>query len=352
MIQLEGVTKKYGPLTALQGVSFHVEKNETIGLLGRNGAGKTTLLNLITGYLPPTAGKIRIGGKDLEEDPAACKRMIGYLPERPPLYDEMTVTGYLRFVCELREVKKQAIRPHVEEIISICGLTEVASRLLGHLSRGYRQRAGIAQALCGAPELLILDEPTVGLDPKQTVEIRELIRALSREHTVIFSSHILSEVQQACSRVLILDEGRLVTDYDARRPQSDTMTLRLSVAGEGKAVLNRLRRLEPFTGASLVPEVGTSSGISAGSTPEAPSAVSAGNSPETSSGAVATSGPEGRHAEPATAEFRVTLPRSGDTGAALDRAFRALAESGLPVRMMREEREDLEAVFLRAISRE
>ena len=304
MIQLEGVTKKYGPLTALQGVSFHVEKNETIGLLGRNGAGKTTLLNLITGYLPPTAGKIRIGGKDLEEDPAACKRMIGYLPERPPLYDEMTVTGYLRFVCELREVKKQAIRPHVEEIISLCGLTEVASRLLGHLSRGYRQRAGIAQALCGAPELLILDEPTVGLDPKQTVEIRELIRALSREHTVIFSSHILSEVQQACSRVLILDEGHLVTDYDARRPQSDTMTLRLSVAGEEKAVLNRLRRLEPFTGAEVLND----------------------------------------------AEFRVTLPRGSDTGAALDRAFRALAESGLPVRMMREEREDLEAVFLRAIA--
>ena len=291
-------------MTALQGVSFHVEKNETIGLLGRNGAGKTTLLNLITGYLPPTAGKIRIGGKDLEEDPAACKRMIGYLPERPPLYDEMTVTGYLRFVCELREVKKQAIRPHVEEIISLCGLTEVASRLLGHLSRGYRQRAGIAQALCGAPELLILDEPTVGLDPKQTVEIRELIRALSREHTVIFSSHILSEVQQACSRVLILDEGHLVTDYDARRPQSDTMTLRLSVAGEEKAVLNRLRRLEPFTGAEVLND----------------------------------------------AEFRVTLPRGSDTGAALDRAFRALAESGLPVRMMREEREDLEAVFLRAIA--
>ena len=316
LIQLEGVTKKYGPLTALQGVSFHVEKNETIGLLGRNGAGKTTLLNLITGYLPPTAGKIRIGGKDLEEDPAACKRMIGYLPERPPLYDEMTVTGYLRFVCELREVKKQAIRPHVEEIISLCGLTEVASRLLGHLSRGYRQRAGIAQALCGAPELLILDEPTVGLDPKQTVEIRELIRALSREHTVIFSSHILSEVQQACSRVLILDEGRLVTDYDARRPQSDTMTLRLSVAGEGKAVLNRLRRLEPFTGAAAAPD------------------------------------PKGRSAVPGIAEVRVTLPRGSDTGAALDRAFRALAESGLPVRMMREEREDLEAVFLRAISRE
>ena len=302
---MENASKKYGAVYGLRDVSFRIGAGETVGLLGLNGAGKSTAMNLMTSYFPPTAGKIRIGGKDLEEDPAACKRMIGYLPERPPLYDEMTVTGYLRFVCELREVKKQAIRPHVEEIISLCGLTEVASRLLGHLSRGYRQRAGIAQALCGAPELLILDEPTVGLDPKQTVEIRELIRALSREHTVIFSSHILSEVQQACSRVLILDEGHLVTDYDARRPQSDTMTLRLSVAGEEKAVLNRLRRLEPFTGAEVLND----------------------------------------------AEFRVTLPRGSDTGAALDRAFRALAESGLPVRMMREEREDLEAVFLRAISR-
>ena len=329
MLELEGVTKKYGPLTALRGVSFHVGKNETVGLLGRNGAGKTTLLNLVTGYLPPTAGKIRIGGKDLQEDPAACKRMIGYLPERPPLYDEMTVTGYLRFVCELREVKKQAIRPHVDEIIALCGLTEVKSRLLGHLSRGYRQRAGIAQALCGAPELLILDEPTVGLDPKQTVEIRELIRTLSREHTVIFSSHILSEVQQACSRVIILDEGRLVTDYDARKPQSDVISLRLTIAGEEKAVLNRLRRLEPFTGAEAV------SGTSAVPGPKAPTGVSDTPGPPKESG---------------VAEVRVTLPRGGDIGAALDRAFRALAESGLPVRMMREEREDLEAVFLSAIS--
>ena len=191
MIRVEGVTKRYGNLTALQDVSFEIRKNETVGLLGRNGAGKTTLLNLITGYFPPDAGNVLISGKSMREEAAACKRMIGYLPEKPPLYDEMTVEGYLRFVCELREVKKQGIRDHADEILGLCGLTDVRNRILGHLSRGYRQRAGIAQALCGAPEIMILDEPTAGLDPKQTVEIRELIRALSGEHTVIFSSHIL-----------------------------------------------------------------------------------------------------------------------------------------------------------------
>ena len=232
MIELDGVTKKYGTLTALRDVSFRVEKNETVGLLGRNGAGKTTLLNLMTGYFPPTAGQIRIGGKSMREDAAACKRMIGYLPEKPPLYDEMTVESYLRFVCELREVKRQGIRAHTDEILSLCGLQEVRSRVMGHLSKGYRQRAGIAQALCGAPEILILDEPTVGLDPKQTVEIRDLIRRLSREHTVIFSSHILSEVQQSCTRVLILEEGRLVTDYDAGKPAGDVLCLRLECPPE------------------------------------------------------------------------------------------------------------------------
>ena len=309
MIEMEGVTKKYGSLTALHGVSFRIRKNETVGLLGRNGAGKTTLLNLMTGYFPPTDGQVRIGGKNMREDAAACKRMIGYLPEKPPLYDEMTVESYLRFVCELREVKKQGIRDHTEEILSLCGLQDVRSRVMGHLSKGYRQRAGIAQALCGAPEILILDEPTVGLDPKQTVEIRELIRRLSSEHTVIFSSHILSEVQQACTRVLILDEGRLVTDYDAGKPEGSTLCLRLSVAGKPEKVLRQLRHLDGFAETEQLPS-----------------------------------------AETGITEARVKLERGAESGAALDRAFRTLADSGLPVRMMKEEKEDLEEIFLRSIS--
>ena len=309
MIRVEGVTKRYGNLTALQDVSFEIRKNETVGLLGRNGAGKTTLLNLITGYFPPDAGNVLICGKSMREEAAACKRMIGYLPEKPPLYDEMTVEGYLRFVCELREVKKQGIRDHADEILGLCGLTDVRNRILGHLSRGYRQRAGIAQALCGAPEIMILDEPTAGLDPKQTVEIRELIRALSGEHTVIFSSHILSEVQQACTRVLILDEGCLAMDYDALRPQSGELKLRLSIAGEEGKIMNRLRHLDGISRAEILPSQ-----------------------------------------EDGVTEARIETERGTDGGAALDRMFRALADSGLPVRMMREEKEDLEEVFLRSIS--
>ncbi len=311
MIELQQVTKKYGNLTALRNISFHVQKGETVGLLGRNGAGKTTLLNLLTGYFPPTEGRILIGGTDMAEHPAACKRKIGYLPERPPLYDEMTAESYLRFVCELREVRKAGIRDHVDEILGLCGLKEVCGRVLGHLSKGMRQRAGIAQALCGAPELLILDEPTVGLDPKQTAEIRELIRALSREHTVLFSSHILSEVQQSCTRVLILEEGELVMDCDAREPESGAVRLRLSVAGEAEAVLKRLRGLNGVTGAEALSE-----------------------------------------REAGVAEARITLAPDGGREAALDRAFRTLADSGLAVRGMREERESLEEVFLRAVRRE
>ena len=309
MIELEQVTKQYGNLTALREISFRVKEKETVGLLGRNGAGKTTLLNLMTGYFPPTSGRVRIGGKNMLEEAAACKRMIGYLPEKPPLYDEMTVSDYLRFVCELREVKKRGIRDHVDEILSLCGLQEVRGRVLGHLSKGYRQRAGIAQALCGAPEILILDEPTVGLDPKQTVEIRELIRRLSAEHTVVFSSHILSEVQQACSRVIILDEGRMVLDYDAAKQESGFLHLRLKIAGEEETVLKRLRRLDGILEAEVI-----------------------------------------EAEEPGVTEARVTAARGADSGASLDRLFHALAESGLKVRMMREERENLEEVFLRVVS--
>ena len=309
MIELEQVTKKYGNLTALHDVSIHVAKNETVGLLGRNGAGKTTLLNLMTGYFPPSEGRVRIGGKDMAEESAACKRMIGYLPEKPPLYDEMTAEEYLRFVCGLREVKKQAVKEHIDEILALCGLQEVRRRVLGHLSKGYRQRAGIAQALCGAPEILILDEPTVGLDPKQTVEIRELIRALSSEHTVVFSSHILSEVQQACSRVIILDEGRMALDYDAAKPESGIMKIRLKIAGNKEETLSRLRRLDGVLEAEALPGE-----------------------------------------DPDVLEARVAAARGADGGEALDRLFRALADSGLPVRMMREEQENLEEVFLRVVS--
>lgn len=176
MIELDHVTKRFGNVCALQDLSLHVRGGEILGLLGENGAGKSTALNLITGYFPPTAGRVLVGGTDMLQAPRACKRLIGYLPERPPLYDEMTVRDYLTFVCRLREVEGRAIRGHIDELMAQCGLTEVAGRVIGHLSRGYRQRVGLCQALCGDPEVLVLDEPTVGLDPRQVVEIRDMIR--------------------------------------------------------------------------------------------------------------------------------------------------------------------------------
>ena len=306
MIELEHVTKHYGGIPALRDVSLHVPKGQTVGLLGRNGAGKTTALNLMTGYFPPTEGKVRIGGKDMLEDPRACKRMIGYLPEKPPLYDEMSVEDYLAFVCELREVVRKANRAHVDEIIELCALKDVRRRVIGHLSKGYRQRVGIAQALCGAPEILILDEPTVGLDPKQTVEMRELIRKLGKDHTVLFSSHILSEVQQLCSRVIILHEGRMIQSIDLNRQESDTVRLRLRAAGKKEALLAALKALKCVTGAESVP-----------------------------------------CAEDGAAEFTLACKAADEQGRATDQIFRTLTAMNAPIRELREERDTLEEIFLR-----
>lgn len=180
MIECKSVSKRFGPVEAVHELSFRAPEGRIVGLLGQNGAGKTTTLNMLTGYYPPTSGQVLVDGMDMLRHPRDCKRRIGYLPERPPLYDEMTVLEYLRFCCQLKEVAHRAVRAHVDEIIQLCGLTEVRGRLLGQLSKGYRQRAGIAQALCGDPAVLVLDEPTVGLDPKQVVEIRSLIQTLGR----------------------------------------------------------------------------------------------------------------------------------------------------------------------------
>ena len=306
MIRLEHVTKMYGSIPGLRDVSLHVPKGQIVGLLGRNGAGKTTALNLMTGYFPPTEGTVRIGDKDMLADPRACKRMIGYLPEKPPLYDEMTVEDFLAFVSELREVVRNARSAHVNEIIELCALKEVRHRVIGHLSKGYRQRVGIAQALCGAPEILILDEPTVGLDPRQTVEMRELIRKLGEAHTVLFSSHILSEVQQLCSRVIILNEGRMVQSIDLTEKPKDTVRLRVRAVGRKEALLNTLKGLQCVQQAESV------------------------NSPE-----------EG------TAEFVLTCLAADEQGRATDQIFRLLAGINAPIRMMGEERDTLEAIFLR-----
>ncbi len=313
MIILEKVSKRYGAVEALKEVSLEIPREGVTGLLGRNGAGKTTMLNLITGFLSPTAGSIRIGGKDLDREGRACRRMIGFLPEKPPLYDEMTTEDYLSFVCELREVRAGSIPPHVTEILALCGLSEVRGRVLGHLSRGYRQRAGIAQALCGNPEVVILDEPTAGLDPKQTVEIRELIRRLGQERTVLFSSHILGEVQQICDRAVILKEGRVIRVMELKAPEGDTIRLRLRTGGDRERVAAALGELK------VVLRVEPSPGR-----------------------------PDGREERSAAMpELLVTCRRQDEHGAAEDQIFRVCAGIGAPIRRMSEETETLETVFLR-----
>ena len=256
MIELCNVTKRYGTVEAVSGLSFSAPDGQIVGLLGQNGAGKTTTLNMLTGYFPPTSGEVRVDGMDMLQDPRACKRHIGYLPEKPPLYDEMTVTAYLKFVCKLREVKREAIAQHVQHITATCGLTEVAGRLVGHLSKGYRQRVGIAQALCGDPDVLVLDEPTVGLDPKQVREIRELIRQLGKTHTVIFSSHLLPEIQQLCDRVVILHKGKLVREApmsELTGGDGETLRLRATIAMKERLLVPALNSLECVRRVKVLP---------------------------------------------------------------------------------------------------
>lgn len=245
LIELQNVSRRYGSVQALKNVSLKVEKGSVLGLLGQNGAGKTTLLNILTGYLAPTEGRALIGGFDALMEPAEARRHLGYLPEQPPLYDEMTVREYLRFAAELRGVEKRAIPAHVDEVMELTGLADMRSRMLGHLSKGYRQRAGMAQALCGDPEVLVLDEPTVGLDPKQITEIRALIRKLSYGRTIVFSSHILSEVQQLCSHVVILDHGEVKLDAPmAHVHDPDEVTLLCTLGAPEGRILSRLRELD------------------------------------------------------------------------------------------------------------
>lgn len=211
MIEVRNLTKNYGNNRALDNVSFKVEEGTIVGFLGPNGAGKSTAMNIITGYISLTEGSVTVGGKSIQDDPNEVKRQIGYLPEMPPLYTDMTVKEYLRYIYELKKTKIPR-EEHLNEICEITKISHVSGRLIGNLSKGYRQRVGIAQALIGNPPVLVLDEPTVGLDPKQIIEIRNLITNLGQNHTIILSSHILSEVQAICERIIVINKGILVAD--------------------------------------------------------------------------------------------------------------------------------------------
>jgi len=210
VIEVKGVTKKYGKVVAVDNISFEVNDHEIVGFLGPNGAGKTTTMNMITGYSEPTSGRIMVNGFNISKSPRKAKMQIGYMPENAPVYNDMTVKEFVTYIAELRGIDKKEIELQVNKIIKKTGLKNVEDKLIKNISRGYKQRTSIAAALVGEPEVLVLDEPTVGLDPKQVVEIRNLIKKLGENHTVILSSHILSEVSQICSRVVIINRGKIV----------------------------------------------------------------------------------------------------------------------------------------------
>lgn len=210
MIEVEKLTKKYGDHVAVDNLSFRVERGMIYGFLGPNGAGKSTTMNMMTGYIAATSGTVKINGYDILKNPEQAKKSIGYLPELPPVYQDMTVYEYLKFVAELKKVKKSEQKAQIEDVMAQTRIADVQNRLIRNLSKGYKQRVGLAQAIIGYPEVLILDEPTVGLDPKQIIEIRELIRELAKKHTIILSSHILSEVSAVCDHIMIISKGKLV----------------------------------------------------------------------------------------------------------------------------------------------
>lgn len=223
MIEAVHLTKVYGNTPAVTDVSFRVEKGEILGFLGPNGAGKTTTMRILTGFLPPTSGTAQVAGFDILKDSMQVRKRIGYMPENPPLYNDMTVNSFLRFIARIKGVTKAKEKERMEYALDRCALTSVRGRLIGHLSRGYRQRVGLAQALIHDPEVLILDEPTIGLDPTQIIEIRQLIKGLQGEHTVILSSHILPEVEQTCGRVVIINRGKIVA---SDTPEKLSLSLR------------------------------------------------------------------------------------------------------------------------------
>lgn len=254
MIEVKALSKRYGRHIAVDRVSFTIQKGEIVGFLGPNGAGKSTIMNILTGYLSASSGSVTIDGYDILEQSEQAKRRIGYLPEIPPLYPDMTVTEYLDFIYDLKKVRFPK-RAHIDEILRLVKIDNVANRLIKNLSKGYKQRVGIASALVGNPDVLILDEPTVGLDPKQIIEIRELIAKLGRNHTVILSSHILSEIQAVCKRILIINRGQLVANDTAEnlsKNLSSNHSLIVRVLGPEKEVTKILQSVKNVE--SVIPQ--------------------------------------------------------------------------------------------------
>ncbi len=243
MIQVQNVSKHYGDLVAVDNISFQLEKGDVLGFLGPNGAGKTTTMRIITGYMPPTNGNVYIADIDVFEDPQSAKSHIGYLPENPPLYEDMVVKDYLDFVADIKQVPVNTKKERIHYVMEKCGITDVGGRIIGHLSKGYRQRIGIAQALVNDPSVLVLDEPTNGLDPMQIIEIRDLIHGLSNDRTVILSTHILPEVTMICSKVIIINKGKVALEESLERlskKADDTQSILLKTKHQGDDVKQKI----------------------------------------------------------------------------------------------------------------
>lgn len=256
MIEVKNLSKRYGDHLAVDHLSFCVEDGQIYGFLGPNGAGKSTTMNILTGYLAPTEGQVLVNGKDIVKEPEEAKKSIGYLPELPPVYADMTVMEYFQFVAELKKVPKKDRKEQLEEIMSMVGISDVRNRLIKNLSKGYKQRVGLAQAIVGYPEVIILDEPTVGLDPKQIIEIRELIQKLSKDHTIILSSHILSEISAVCNHIMIISKGKLVasssTDDLLEQMQGEAQ-LKLVVKASKEDAESVLEKVTNIDNASVTP---------------------------------------------------------------------------------------------------
>ena len=254
MIEVSNLVKKYGDHTAVDHLSFQIEKGKIYGFLGPNGAGKSTTMNMITGYIASTEEKVMIDGHDILEEPEAAKKCIGYLPEMPPLYFDMTVLEYMKFAADLKKIPRNQKDKQIKEVMDMVKITDMKDRLIKNLSKGYRQRVGLAQAILGYPEVIILDEPTVGLDPKQIIEIRDLIKSLKQKHTVILSSHILSEVRAVCDYVLIISHGKLVasdTPDNLERLAAGSNSLLMKVKGEKDTIRKDLETIEGVTGVEM-----------------------------------------------------------------------------------------------------
>ena len=257
MIKVENVTKRYGNKLAVDDVTFEVRKGEIVGFLGRNGAGKSTTMNIITGYISSTSGSASVDGYDILKSPLEVKKRIGYLPEQPPLYMDMTVKEYLSFVSDAKHVPSAKKTAHIGDVCDLVGIADMRGRLIRNLSKGYKQRVGLAQALIGNPEVLILDEPTVGLDPRQIIEIRKLIKDLGKDHTVILSSHILPEVADTCERVIIIDKGRIVAQDTLENLSSNVNEItRLTLRVQGTDENNIRKALREVRGVRYVEAIG------------------------------------------------------------------------------------------------